>query len=490
MPLPLAHTLLHTHTHSLSLSLSHTHTHSLSLSRSLSLPRSLTHLVFGSVKQACILARLLSLSLSSLFFSLFHTISLSLSRSFSLFLSLCLSFCLCLCLSLCLCLFLSLSLSFSPLSLSFRSLSLPSLSLSRFLSHLCVNVCAGVLTFLNLYVCARTRARALVRVHLCVCVYAGEICIFVVCADQCVGNTSSSDKGRMMPVHYGSRALNFHTISSPLATQLPQAAGAAYALKMQGRDACVVCYFGDGAASEGDFHGALNFAATLECPVIFFCRNNGYAISTPIREQYRGDGIAARGVSYNMKTARCDGNDTWAVQHVMKKAREIAVRDKVPVLIEAMTYRGGHHSTSDDASRYRGTDEVNTWNQSNNPMARMRLFMEKKSWWNQQMETDARAAARAVVLKALEAAEDKPWLPVEGLFEDVYNAVPKHLQEQVRVRESEIESEIQRGDGGYLVILSCVCLCMSLCVCVCVCVRVRTCACVYVCACVCLFVLA
>jgi len=310
------------------------------------------------------------------------------------------------------------------------------------------------------------------------------------CTDQCVGNTSSSDKGRMMPVHYGSRALNFHTISSPLATQLPQAAGAAYALKMQGRDACVVCYFGDGAASEGDFHGALNFAATLECPVIFFCRNNGYAISTPIREQYRGDGIAARGVSYNMKTARCDGNDTWAVQHVMKKAREIAVRDKVPVLIEAMTYRGGHHSTSDDASRYRGTDEVNTWNQSNNPMARMRLFMEKKSWWNQQMETDARAAARALVLKALEAAEDKPWLPVEGLFEDVYNAVPKHLQEQVRVRESEIESEIQRGDGGYLVILSCVCLCMSLCVCVCVCVRVRTCACVYVCACVCLFVLA
>ena len=106
-------------------------------------------------------------------------------------------------------------------------------------------------------------------------------------ADQCVGNAHASCKGRMMPVHYGSRELNFHTISSPLATQLPQAAGAAYALKMQKRDACAVCFFGDGAASEGDFHGALNFAATLECPVIFFCRNNGYAISTPIREQVR-----------------------------------------------------------------------------------------------------------------------------------------------------------------------------------------------------------
>jgi len=147
-------------------------------------------------------------------------------------------------------------------------------------------------------------------------------------------------------------------------------------------------------------------------------------------EQYRGDGIAVRGVSYNIKTARCDGNDTWAVHHVMKQAREIAVRDKVPVLIEAMTYRGGHHSTSDDASRYRGTDELNSWTQSNNPLARMRLFMEKKSWWSQEMETEARAEARAVVLQALERAEAKKWLPVDALFEDVYDQIPQHLQEQ------------------------------------------------------------
>jgi len=163
--------------------------------------------------------------------------------------------------------------------------------------------------------------------------------------DQCVANEDSSDKGRMMPVHYGSARHNFHTISSPLATQLPQAAGAAYALKMQGKEACVVCFFGDGAASEGDFHGALNFAATLACPVVFFCRNNGYAISTPISEQYKGDGIAVRGVSYNIKTVRCDGNDVFAVHAVMREARRIAVQEGQPVLVEAMTYRGGHHST-------------------------------------------------------------------------------------------------------------------------------------------------
>jgi 2-oxoisovalerate dehydrogenase E1 component alpha subunit len=87
--------------------------------------------------------------------------------------------------------------------------------------------------------------------------------------NQCYGNQHDPGKGRQMPVHYGARHLNFQTISSPLATQLPQASGAAYFLKMSKQDACVACYFGEGAASEGDFHAALNFAATLECPVLF-----------------------------------------------------------------------------------------------------------------------------------------------------------------------------------------------------------------------------
>ena len=114
--------------------------------------------------------------------------------------------------------------------------------------------------------------------------------------NQCYSNDRDPGKGRQMPVHYGSAALNFQTISSPLGTQIPQAVGAAYAFKRAHPGArCVVCYFGEGAASEGDFHAALNTAATTDSPVIFFCRNNGYAISTPAKEQYRGDGI---GTSY------------------------------------------------------------------------------------------------------------------------------------------------------------------------------------------------
>ena len=107
--------------------------------------------------------------------------------------------------------------------------------------------------------------------------------------NQLYSNDLDYGKGRQMPVHYGRRKLNFHTISSPLGTQIPQAVGAAYAKKLEGKNAVSICFFGDGAASEGDFHAALNMSATTESPVIFFCRNNGYAISTPVAEQYRGD---------------------------------------------------------------------------------------------------------------------------------------------------------------------------------------------------------
>uniref|UniRef100_A0A7C9CGS5 3-methyl-2-oxobutanoate dehydrogenase (2-methylpropanoyl-transferring) n=1 Tax=Opuntia streptacantha TaxID=393608 RepID=A0A7C9CGS5_OPUST len=106
-------------------------------------------------------------------------------------------------------------------------------------------------------------------------------------ANQCFGNKDDNGKGRQMPVHYGSKKLNYITVSSTVAEQIPHAVGAAYSLKMDNKDACTVSYFGDGGSSTGDFHAALNFAAVLEVPVIFFCRNNGWAISTPMSDQMR-----------------------------------------------------------------------------------------------------------------------------------------------------------------------------------------------------------
>ncbi|KAJ1963140.1 hypothetical protein H4R35_007279 [Dimargaris xerosporica] len=248
--------------------------------------------------------------------------------------------------------------------------------------------------------------------------------------NQCYGNALDLGKGRQMPVHYGTRDLHFVTISSTLATQIPQASGAAYALKLQGaansNDAepkrCVMCYFGDGAASEGDFHGALNMAATMECPVIFFCRNNGFAISTPASEQYKGDGVASRGIGYGIDTIRCDGNDVWAVYNATKKARELAVGHNRPVLIESLTYRIGHHSTSDDSSAYRSKSEVEDWKRRDNPLTRLRKWLEAKSWWSAGLETQAQKDIRASVLKAFAAAEKQLLPPPQETFADVYAA--------------------------------------------------------------------
>ncbi|KAF6078042.1 hypothetical protein HJG60_008985 [Phyllostomus discolor] len=247
---------------------------------------------------------------------------------------------------------------------------------------------------------------------------------------QCYGNVNDPGKGRQMPVHYGCKERHFVTISSPLATQIPQAVGAAYAAKRANANRIVICYFGEGAASEGDAHAGFNFAATLECPIIFFCRNNGYAISTPTSEQYRGDGIAARGPGYGILSIRVDGNDVFAVYNATKEARRRAVAENQPFLIEAMTYRIGHHSTSDDSSAYRSVDEVNYWDKQDHPISRLRHYMQSRGWWDDEQEKAWRKQSRKKVMEAFEEAERKLKPNPSLLFSDVYQEMPAQLRKQ------------------------------------------------------------
>lgn len=254
---------------------------------------------------------------------------------------------------------------------------------------------------------------------------------------QCYGNKEDLGKGRQMPIHYGNRELNFVTISSTLTTQLPQAAGSAFAFKQkQDNDRIVVCYFGEGAASEGDAHAAMNFAATLNCPVIFFCRNNGYAISTPTHDQYRGDGIVNRALGYGMSALRVDGNDLFAVYAATRKARQYCLKESRPILIEAMTYRLGHHSTSDDSSAYRSVDEIKRWETEESPMARVKKYLQINGLWDDDQEREVRSLARAEVIDALNWAEKTQKLPITSMFDDVYHQIPAHLERQ---REELIE---------------------------------------------------
>jgi len=265
-------------------------------------------------------------------------------------------------------------------------------------------------------------------------------------ADQCFNNASDLGKGRQMPIHYGSRALNYHTISSPLGTQIPQAVGVALRLKMsaaaaanagdgsdsQNKKGVAMCFFGEGSTSTTDFHSGLNFAATLKCPVIFFCRNNGYAISTSVKEQYASDGVVSKAPGYGMAGIRVDGNDVFAVHAAVREARAYALENNAPVLIEGMSYRQGHHSTSDDSSQYRSIDEVEHFAQKSDPLDRLEKFLKLHEYDD---ITDEKIQSiiqeeKGAVLDALRKAERKPKPPVEDLFTDVYKDMPPSLQSQ------------------------------------------------------------
>ncbi|KAA1469793.1 branched-chain alpha-keto acid dehydrogenase E1-alpha subunit [Dentipellis sp. KUC8613] len=252
---------------------------------------------------------------------------------------------------------------------------------------------------------------------------------------QCFGNQEDfSSKGRQMPVHWGSPAHHFHTISSPLATQIPQAAGVGYALRrdpLRRGKSCAAVYFGEGAASEGDFHAGMLFASTIPSPTLFIARNNGFAISTPASEQYFGDGIAARGPAYGVDTIRVDGNDVLAVLAATREARKRCVEGGRAVLLEAMTYRVSHHSTSDDSFAYRPRQEVEDRKRIDNPIARFRLFLHSQGWWTDGEEEELKARLKKDVMTAFKRAEGVKRHELKELFTDVYGGEePWHLKEQ------------------------------------------------------------
>jgi len=262
--------------------------------------------------------------------------------------------------------------------------------------------------------------------------------------NQMFSNEKDLGKGRQMPIHYGSNELNYMTVSSPLGTQIPQATGYAYGQKLQGLDEVTLCYFGEGAASEGDFHAGLNMAAVQEAPVIFFCRNNGYAISTPSDEQFKGNGIASRGVGYGIKTLRVDGNDILAVIKATQTARAYVLKENAPVLIEAMSYRLGAHSTSDDPSGYRTREEEEKW-QANDPILRMKNWMLAQNWWDEEQEKSLFENLREQVLAAVKVSEkiDKPH--IDTLITDVYDVPSIQLEAQLE----QVKAHVNKYPEAY-----------------------------------------
>ena len=172
---------------------------------------------------------------------------------------------------------------------------------------------------------------------------------------------------------YDPIASRFAPICVPVATQIVHAVGWAMGSKLDGNTACSLAYFGDGSASEGDFHEGANLAAVFGAPAILFCQNNGWAISVPSHRQFAAP-IADRAAGYGMPGVRVDGNDVLAVYAVTRAAVERARAGEGPTLIEAVTYRIGSHSTADDAARYRDETEVAAWRERD-PIDRYRSYL-------------------------------------------------------------------------------------------------------------------
>ncbi|MCL9816131.1 pyruvate dehydrogenase (acetyl-transferring) E1 component subunit alpha [Natronocalculus amylovorans] len=235
---------------------------------------------------------------------------------------------------------------------------------------------------------------------------------------------------------------NIFPVAVPIATQLLHATGAAWGASIKGdTDKAFMCYFGDGATSEGDFHEALNFAGVFDTPNVFFCNNNQWAISVPRERQTASRTLAQKAEAYGFEGVQVDGMDPLAVYAVTRKAIEKAKSEEPPAagrrptLIEAVQYRFGAHTTADDPTVYRDDEEVQRW-KAKDPIPRLENYCRNHGLLDDESVAAVRSEVETRVADAIDAAESEP-RPLPGeMFESVYNELPEHLAAQA----AEIES--------------------------------------------------
>lgn len=246
---------------------------------------------------------------------------------------------------------------------------------------------------------------------------------------QVYGNSGDLLRGRQMPSHMSGKSVHQVSWSSVIGSQIPQAVGAAWAAKIKGDRAITVAFMGDGATSEPDFHAGMNFAAVFKAPCVLVCQNNQYAISVPTSRQTAAATLAIKARAYGIPGVRVDGNDVLAVYRAVTEAASRARRGEGPTFIEALTYRIGAHSTSDDPSRYRSHEEVELWMQRD-PLARLRRYLVSRDLLDDARDEALGEEHSAQIAAAIEAIEVLGPPPRESLFDDVYAELPFHLRDQ------------------------------------------------------------
>jgi pyruvate dehydrogenase E1 component alpha subunit len=231
-------------------------------------------------------------------------------------------------------------------------------------------------------------------------------------AHHVFGTGLDAGKGRNAPDPAFWKAARVASVSPLVGTQIAHAIGVAWAAKVRKVDLAALVFFGEGATSSGDFHTALNFAGVTRAPVIAFCRNNGWATSTPASRQTASGTFAIKAVAYGLRGVRVDGSDVVAVLSVVREARARAVAGQGGTLIEAMLVVGDRPD----------------------PLTRTRTHLQARALWDAEREARLSAEVKADVDRAIAEAQRAPPSGRDTIFDDVYADLPWHLEEQTAAR--------------------------------------------------------
>jgi len=229
-------------------------------------------------------------------------------------------------------------------------------------------------------------------------------------------------------------SVNVLPVSIPVGSHMLHAVGVAWASKFKGTNQVAITYFGDGATSEGDFHEAMNFAGVFRAGCVFFCQNNGWAISLPRAEQTAAETIAQKADAYGMPGVLVDGNDVFAVYAATRDAVARARAGEGPTLIEALTYRMGPHSTADDVTRYRDAEETARW-RDRDPLDRLRAYLTAQGRWTQEWQDELERTSSEKVEQAVAAAERYQPFTAAETFDGMFAELPEILMEQRALAE-------------------------------------------------------
>jgi pyruvate dehydrogenase E1 component alpha subunit len=249
------------------------------------------------------------------------------------------------------------------------------------------------------------------------------------------GRTGHESGGRP-PDH-----INVMPPSITVGGHMVHAVGLAWAEKLRGSHRIAMAMFGDGATSEGDFHEAMNFAGVYGVGVVFFCQNNGWAISLPRSEQTASETIAEKAIAYGMPGIQVDGNDVFAVHEAAREAVGRARSGGGPTLIEALTYRVGPHTTADDPGRYRDGSDLIDWIRRD-PLERVRIFLSERDRWTQEWQDDIEARTSDEVERAITLAESLYQPDPRHLFDAMFETPTPTLERQRTELEAVLEDEI------------------------------------------------